>query len=98
MNYIKEPHPHRPGGFHLTFPNGHIWSCVDLSGPHSEGGLRQEDIGIIYDGLGGRFEAMCFNADVEEDQFREHSFEELFEAVENYETLLKANMRHWWNL
>lgn len=96
--YTKKKHPYRNDGYHLVFPSGRTWSCVDLSktGQCIKGTSAEivedhrrtmEYVGKMYDTMGGRFEAMIvIKDDVDgEHQVRAHSFKELFEAVEDYD-------------
>src|SRR3990167_11276358 len=69
MEMIKSPHPYRKNGFYLTFPNGHVWSCVNLGKNdflnekipdnfNDEINKIFERIGRFYDTSSGRYEAM----------------------------------------
>ena len=98
MEMIKSPHPYRKNGFYLTFPNGHVWSCVNLGKNdflnekisdnfNDEINKIFERIGRFYDTSSGRYEAMIVTKNGVDDnhQIREHSFEKLFKAVKQYE-------------
>lgn len=99
--YTKKPHPFRKTAWYLEFLTGHTWSCVNLGSwdyvreesrtPFDEQIL--EGVGKMYDAMGGRYEAMMITKDgIDGDhQVRAHSWEELFEKVEQYE---KDNFTH----
>lgn len=102
----KTQHPYRKEGFHLAFPNGHVWSCIDISKfDYINQALEYKDIqreeatyervGKLYDQMGGRFEAMMVteNEVDDEHQLRAHSFEKLFKIVEQYEQRTKSPQR-----
>lgn len=97
MKYDVQPHNYRASGHYLVFANGHKWSCVNLGSPLSNKDVSEEsqkafeEIGRLYDGMGGRFEAMMIDpassdAGGSDVMFRAHSFEELFKKVADYES------------
>lgn len=82
-------HATRSTGYMLHFDNGHIWSCVDLSdiGEELPGFNVGEDIGKLYDTMGGRFEAMPVAPEpfIFTERIRAKDMESLVEAVKGWE-------------
>lgn len=65
------PHKYKPTGYHLVFDDGHEYSLVNLSELPTRSQeytipavvTAMEHVGELYDGMGGRFEAILLSSD-----------------------------------